>query len=178
MYIYIYILVVQVVTTWIGWQEQLALQLHIALASKTQTRLSSWQETGPRTWWRAISSWSIFKFKETTFDWAVSFLCFLFIVASFFVFIYVDRVNEESNPCPVASFCLSVKALMGSLHQSGFQQQCKAQWRHSDGTVFGGFNMVQRFQALATLAALCHLAPPDLRVLVPSNWTMAERHGA
>ena len=50
--------------------------------------------------------------------------------------------------------------------------------RHSDGTVFGGFNMVQRFQALATLAALCHLAPPDLRVLVPSNWTMAERHGA
>eukprot|EP00435_Cladocopium_sp_Y103_P041764 s291_g11.t1 len=47
-----------------------------------------------------------------------------------------------------------LEALMGSLHQAGFQQQCKA---------------------LAALAALCHLAPPDLRVLVPSNWTMAEK---
>ena len=45
----------------------------------------------------------------------------------FSFFMHVDRVNEESSPCPLASFCLSVKALMGSLHQSGFQQQCKAQ---------------------------------------------------
>ena len=31
-----------------------------------------------------------------------------------------------------------------------------------------------KLQALAALAALCHLVPPDPRVLVPSNWTMAE----
>eukprot|EP00434_Breviolum_minutum_P014318 symbB.v1.2.012626.t1/scaffold853.1/size308060/6 len=47
-----------------------------------------------------------------------------------------------------------LEALMGALYRAGCQMQC---------------------QALAALAALCHLVPPDPRVLVPSNWTMAEK---
>ena len=47
-----------------------------------------------------------------------------------------------------------LEALMGALHSANYLAECRA---------------------LAALAALCHLAPPDPKALVPSNWWMAEK---
>ena len=47
-----------------------------------------------------------------------------------------------------------LEALMGALDKANYESECKA---------------------LAALAALCHLAPPNPRTLVPSNWWMAEK---